>query len=71
MDHLPTLKAMMSCLYHSRAKRLPLTPRRRAEVGLMGEWMRTLDGRDFVLANDGVDETYNLWTAKFAAAMPC
>ena len=27
-----------------------------AEVGLTGEWTQTLDGRDFVLANDGVDD---------------
>ena len=68
VDHLPTLKAMRSCLYHSRAKRLPPIPHTRAEVELTGEWTQTLDGRDFVLTNDGVDDRLiifgtlqNLW----------
>ena len=56
VDHLPTLKAMRSCLYRSRAKRLPPMPHTRAEVELTGEWTQTLDGRDFVLANDGVND---------------
>ena len=56
VDQLPTLKAMRSCLYRSRAKRLPPIPHTRAEVELAGEWTQTLDGRDFVLANDGVDD---------------
>ena len=55
VDHLPTLKAMRSCLYRSRAKRLPPIPHARAEVELVGEWAQTLDGRDFVLTN-GVDD---------------
>ena len=68
MDHLPTLKAMRSYLYRSRAKRLPPIPRARAEVELTREWTQTLDGRDFVLANDGVNDklinfgtVQNLW----------
>ena len=56
VDHLPTLKAMRSCLYRSRTKRLPPMPHARAEVELTGEWTQTLDGRDFVLANDGVND---------------
>ena len=31
-------------------------PHTRAEVELTGDWTQTLDGRDFVLANDSVDD---------------
>ena len=47
---------MRGCLYRSRAKRLPPIPHTRVEVELTGEWTQTRDGRDFVLANDGVDD---------------
>ena len=56
VDHLPTLKAMRNCLYRSRAKLLPSIPHTRAEVELAGEWTQTLDGRDFALPNDNIDD---------------
>ena len=31
-------------------------PRSRAELNLTGDWAKTLDGQDFVLANDGQDD---------------
>ena len=31
-------------------------PRSRAELNLIGDWAKTLDGQDFVLANDGQDD---------------
>ena len=31
-------------------------PRSRAELNLTGDWAKTLDGQDFVLANDGQED---------------
>ena len=56
VDHLPSMKSMKSSLYRSRVSRLPRIPHTCAEVDLMGEGTRTTDGRDFILANDGVDD---------------
>jgi hypothetical protein len=56
IDHLPSMNAIKSSLYRSRAKRLPGVPHTRAEVNLEGEWTQTIDGRDYVLANDGIDD---------------
>ena len=55
VDFLPSIKSLKSSLYRSRAKRLPKLPQNRAEIRLNDEWATTLDGRDFVLANDGED----------------
>ena len=43
------LKAMKSCLYCSRAKRLPLIPHMCTKVELTGESTQTLDGCNFIL----------------------
>ena len=56
MDYMPALQNIKNSLYTSRARRLPRIPHTRAEVELQGEWRTTLDGRDFVLANDGQDD---------------
>jgi hypothetical protein len=56
MDHLPNLRNIKNSLYLSRASRLPRIPHSRVEVQLEGEWRHTLDGRDFILANDGEDD---------------
>ena len=54
--HLPNLKNTKNSLCLSRAARLPRIPHSRVEVLLEGEWRRTIDGRDFILANDGEDD---------------
>ena len=56
MDHLPNLKNIKNSLHLSRSSRPPRVPHNPADVQLEGEWRRTLNGRDFVLANDGEDD---------------
>ena len=53
------MQSMKSSLYRTRRERLPPMPRSRAELNLTGDWAKTLDGQDFVLANDGQDEKIN------------
>ena len=55
IDHLPNLKHIKNSLYLSCASHLPRIPHSRVEVQLEGEWRRTIDGRDFILANDDED----------------
>ena len=56
IEHLPNLKNIENSVYLSRASRLPRMPHSRVEVQLEGEWRRTVDGRDFILAIDGEDD---------------
>ena len=39
-------------------------PRSHAELNLTGDWAKTLDGQEFVLANDGQDDKIVLFGAE-------
>ena len=56
MDDLPSFAKYRCTMYRSRASRLPKLPHQRAEVNIVGQWSQTKDGRQFLLANDGVED---------------
>ena len=56
LDDLPSLQKYKPTLYRARRKRLPKLPHTLAEITLPEEWRTTEDGRNFLLANDGVEE---------------
>ena len=56
IGQLPSMQSMKLSLYRARRERLPPMPRSHAELNLTGDWAKTLDGQDFVLANDGQDD---------------
>lgn len=55
-DPLPSFTKHKHSLYRARAHRLPRIPHSRAAIALDGQWTQTIDGRNFVLANDGVED---------------
>lgn len=55
MDHLPSFKRYRDTLYRARSQRLPHVPHNRQDIVLEGEWAETVDGRNFLLADDGID----------------
>lgn len=50
---MPSLYSLKTSLYRSRRARLPPLPQNRADLDLSGEWCKTLNGNDFVVADDG------------------
>ena len=56
LDDLPSLQKYKPTLYSARRKRLLKLPYTLAEIILLEEWRTTEDGRNFLLANDGVEE---------------
>lgn len=56
LDDLPSFSKYRSALYRSRAKALPKIPHTRAELNITEEWATTVDGRNFVVADDGLDD---------------
>lgn len=56
LDHLPSFKRHRDSLYRARSQRLPRVPHNRQDIVLEGEWAETLDGRNFILADDGRDD---------------
>ncbi|KAL8565290.1 hypothetical protein ACOMHN_001188 [Nucella lapillus] len=52
----PTFRNVRSTLYNHRRKTLPPLPRRLQDVTLEGTWAETLQGKPFLLANDGDEQ---------------
>ncbi len=52
MDNLPSFKRHKTSLYDARRSRIPKIPHSKADISLEGEWTTTVDGREFVIAND-------------------
>ena len=62
---MPSLTPVKSNLYRKRRKRLPPTPQSRAEVTLTGDWVNTLGGQPFVLAESGAEDKIILLGTQF------
>ena len=56
-SNLPTLSVVKSALYLQRRKLIPALPSIRAEVAFEGEWAQTANGKSFLLAEDGGDNS--------------
>ena len=53
---LPTFQFARSSLYRARRKRLPCMPQSRTEVHFENEWAESIDGKRFLLVEDGDDK---------------
>ena len=54
--HFPSFPTIKSALYRIRRQRLPPIPQSRSEVHFHGEWARTYNGSQFLIAEQGGDE---------------
>ena len=54
--HFPSFPTIKSALYRIRRQRLPPLPQSRSEVHFHGEWARTYNGSQFLIAEQGGDE---------------
>ena len=52
---LPTFQSARSSLYRARRKRLPHMPQSCTEVHFENEWAESIDGKRFLLVEDGDD----------------
>ncbi len=71
MDNMPSFKTLKYSLYLSRSKRIPRIPHTREDVHLDGEWTETLDGRNFVLVNDGDAERMIIFATQQNVRLLC
>ena len=51
--HFPSSPKIKSALYRIRRQRLPPLPQSRSEVHFHGEWARTYNGSQFLIAEQG------------------
>ena len=54
--HFPSFPTIESALYRIRRQRLPPLPQSKSEVHFHGEWARTYNGSQFLIAEQGGDE---------------